>query len=192
MLNRQSHPRRQRGAALVTGLLIMMVMTLIGLAAMQSSIIQSNLATNAQLNTIGYQTAEAVLTSATSYTYLSKSLDKPTGTATSIPTGTQDIALETVTNGNNANGGGGGGGKVAVDTSGQVTYCGSLPAVLASGLSLDADQSVNNNTYSRYVFDLTANAEVKKNGKVQAHVQHSQRSTRLMLSQQGKMSLCNI
>lgn len=182
-------PRNQRGAALVTGLLIMMVMTLIGLAAMQSSIIQTNLATNAQLNTISYQTAEAVLTDAASFNYLSKSLKEANGI--NLPAGTEIVTLDSALETSAAKSGKTGG-QVRVATTGQVTFCGTLPPALATGLSLDADQSASNNTYTRYVFDLTATTKIENNGNVQAVAQHSQRSTRLMLSQQGGVAECNI
>jgi len=172
-----SLPRRQRGAALVTGLLIMIVMTLIGIAAMESSIIQTNLATNSQLNTIGFQTTEATLARAASYTYLSDAMANRTLGST-LPPPQQPIQISIDSKS---------GKTVNVTPNGQVDFCGTLRPDLIEGLSLDADQSVTNNALSRYVFDLTAATNVGG----QASTQHTQRSSRLMLSKPDE-PLCNI
>lgn len=183
--NLQSLPLRQRGAALITGLLIMMVMTLIGIAAMESSVIQGNLATNAQLNTVSFQATEATLARATSFTYLSQAMaDEVNGASLAVQ---EDTSLDKKTR--NA----GSGGKVTVTTTGQVDFCGTLAPELTQGLGLDANQSITNNAYTRYVFDLVVRTDVGNGGNVQASTQHTQRSTRLMLSKQGGgIPLCNI
>ena len=183
--NPHSLPLRQRGAALVTGLLIMMVMTLIGIAAMESSVIQGNLATNAQLNTVAFQVTEATLARAASFTYLSAAMaDEQNGSSLEVQ---EDASLDNKTLG------AGKGGKVSLTSRGQVDFCGTLPPQLNQGLGLDADQSISNNAYTRYVFDLVVNTQVGNGDSVQASTTHTQRSTRLMLSDQGGgIPLCNI
>jgi len=183
-----AQPRHQRGAALITGLLIMMVMTLIGIAAMESSVIQGNLATNAQLNTVSFQTTEATLARIAGYTYLSlaKKADEKNGEGwkgESEGSASLDNQIR----------GSGNGGEVKVTTREQVDFCGTLPPQLSQGLSLDANQSITNNALVHYVFDLAVRTDVGNGDTPQASTTHRQRSTRLMLSKQGGgIPLCNI
>jgi type IV pilus assembly protein PilX len=57
---RQS-PSRQRGAVLVIGLLLLVVMTVLGTAAMQSTGLQERMAGNARDRNLAFQAAEAAL-----------------------------------------------------------------------------------------------------------------------------------
>ncbi|WP_231882342.1 PilX N-terminal domain-containing pilus assembly protein, partial [Oleiphilus sp. HI0061] len=49
---------RQKGAVLVVSLIILLLMTLIGVASMSSSIMQEKMASNAQNNNATFQAAE--------------------------------------------------------------------------------------------------------------------------------------
>ncbi|BCR04651.1 hypothetical protein DESUT3_17200 [Desulfuromonas versatilis] len=51
----------QRGAVLVTGLVLMLVLTLLGLAAMQSTTLQEKMAGNLSNRNVAFQAAEAAL-----------------------------------------------------------------------------------------------------------------------------------
>lgn len=53
-----ANPQRQRGAALFVGLMLLIVMTLIGLAAMQSTLLQERMAGNFRLVNLAFQSAE--------------------------------------------------------------------------------------------------------------------------------------
>lgn len=56
-----SKPRRQRGLALAVAMVFLLVMTLIGLVAMQSSTVQSILARNTQFEIEATQKAQAII-----------------------------------------------------------------------------------------------------------------------------------
>lgn len=164
-----AHPRRQRGAALVTGLLIMMIMTLIGLAGMQSSIIQTNLATNSQLNTIGYQSAETTLTQvANNATLLIQAMDNGLGSNTTSSLTAYPAKLD-------------GTGTVTVNPTVQITPCGALPVDQCAGFGQDGDLGSNNTTPTCYGFSLAATIDI--NG--QANTQHSQQAKRPIPGQQS-------
>lgn len=51
-------PRRQRGAALFVGLVLLILLALIGLAAMQSTLLQERMAGNFRLVNLAFQNAE--------------------------------------------------------------------------------------------------------------------------------------
>jgi type IV pilus assembly protein PilX len=53
--------KRQQGAALIIGLIILVVLTLIGVQAMRSSIVQERMAGNMRERNVAFQAAEAAL-----------------------------------------------------------------------------------------------------------------------------------
>jgi type IV pilus assembly protein PilX len=60
-------PRRQRGAVLVIGLLLLVVMTVLSTSAMQSTILQERMAGNDRDRNLAFQAAEAALRDAEQY-----------------------------------------------------------------------------------------------------------------------------
>lgn len=60
-VNHPIHSRRQQGAALVVGLIILVVLTLIGVQAMRTNIVQERMAGNMRERNIAFQAAEAAL-----------------------------------------------------------------------------------------------------------------------------------
>jgi len=136
-------PGRQRGAALVTGLLIMIIMTLVGIATMESSIIQTNLASNTQLNAIGFQTTESALTRASNDAprigqALTAGFNNNPGPNIFYPQ--QNIILD-----NNS------GGTVAVNASTQVNLCGNLLPSQSPGTGQNANQNALNPAITQHV-----------------------------------------
>lgn len=59
--NRSISSHRQRGAALAVGLIILVVLTLIGVQAMRSNIVQERMAGNMRERNVAFQAAEAAL-----------------------------------------------------------------------------------------------------------------------------------
>jgi len=59
--NAISFPARQQGAALLVALFILVVISIIGVAAMRTSIFNSKIATSAQAGTMSFQGAESAL-----------------------------------------------------------------------------------------------------------------------------------
>lgn len=62
-LNRADHPgiRRQGGVVLVVALMFMLVMSIVGVAAMQSTLMQERMAGNTRDRNLAFQAAEAAL-----------------------------------------------------------------------------------------------------------------------------------
>jgi len=180
-------PGRQRGAALVTGLLIMIIMTLVGIATMESSIIQTNLASNTQLNAIGFQTTESALTRASNDAprigqALTAGFNNNPGPNIFYPQ--QNIILD-----NNS------GGTVAVNASTQVNLCGNLLPSQSPGTGQNANQNALNPTPTEYAYTYTAITLVGVGG--QAITQHVMQTRIPAPSQQGlpgagNVGLCQI
>ena len=60
-INRPSAPRTQQGAVLIVSLMILLVLTIIGINAMQTSTLEEKMASNARDRNIGLQSAEVAL-----------------------------------------------------------------------------------------------------------------------------------
>lgn len=64
-MNAQTNPPysavRQRGAALIVSLLILLVMTILGVASMQTTVLEEKMASNARDKQLSFQAAEAAL-----------------------------------------------------------------------------------------------------------------------------------
>ncbi len=166
-----SLPGQQRGAALITGLLIMIIMTLIGIATMESSIIQTNLAGNSQLNAIGFQTTEATLRRVRIPIPANAGLRNQTLNAVLINNNpgfnaTIDYPQQNITLDNTSTLGG----IVAVNTSAQVNFCGELLPNQSSGTGQNATQNALNTTPTEYAYTYTARTNVGGQATTQ-HVQ---------------------
>ncbi len=68
-VDRRTHPlaRRQRGAVLIVGLILLMVMTLIGVTAMKLTTLDERIAGNAQVRVGTFQAAESALAETADY-----------------------------------------------------------------------------------------------------------------------------
>ncbi|HEC19711.1 MAG TPA: hypothetical protein ENI97_10260 [Gammaproteobacteria bacterium] len=184
-----SLPRQQRGAALVTGLLIMIVMTLIGITAMQSSITQSNLATNAQLNTIGFQSTETALARASNdASLLEKALDngiQALNDGIYVATDTPDYnqfqaVLDIQVNENDTEDKT----TIPINTAIQVTPLGQK-ATCSKATGTNGNQSTTVTTPICTVFELVASTAI--GNSTQASTRHTQLSDRLMPPPPGGM-----
>lgn len=65
MRRRSGHPGRQHGVALVVALLLLLVITIVGLAAVRGTIMQQKMASNLFDRQIAFQSAEAAMRAAT-------------------------------------------------------------------------------------------------------------------------------
>jgi len=72
-------PPRERGAVLVIGLLILLVMTLIGVTAMSTSTMQERMSANGMNANIAFQAAESAVRAATSGITTAQSAMSSTG-----------------------------------------------------------------------------------------------------------------
>jgi len=75
---RSLQPVRQRGAALVVSLLILLVMTLIGVTAMQTTVMEERMAGNLRNSNLAFQAAEAALREAEAYLAPLTAANQPT------------------------------------------------------------------------------------------------------------------
>jgi type IV pilus assembly protein PilX len=66
-MNRESVARRQQGAVLVISLIILLVLTVLGIAAMQSTTMEEKMAGNARNRDLAFQSAEAALREGEAY-----------------------------------------------------------------------------------------------------------------------------
>jgi type IV pilus assembly protein PilX len=165
-MNRHS----QQGAALITGLIILVVMSLVGISTMETAVLQTNLASNAQLKAITYQETEAALQRGSTLNYMQLAMQRdPTDDQTSF---TYTDALDALGNP-----------PPVVNATATTSYCGTLASQDTRGQSMDANQATNSGAYTHHVFDITATAQLAVGG--QARSQHTQRSWRLMLAAGG-------
>ncbi len=184
-----SLPGQQRGAALITGLLIMVVMTLVGIATMESSIIQTNLAGNGQLNAIGFQTTEATLRRVRIPVPANANLrnlaldavliNNNQGFNTAIAYPRQNITLDNTSTT---------GGTVAVNTSARVSLCGELLPDQSRGMGQNATQNALNTTPTEYAYTYTAITDVGG----QATTQHVQQIRFPQPSLRGQPGIGNV
>jgi len=150
----------QSGSALATGLILLTVMSLVSLATLEGALVQTNLATNTQLKVIAFQEAETALKESATANNMIQAMAANDRTMRLSAINTTGLQKE-------------------VNTT--IEYCGILPSQNTRGMSLDNNQSaMNNNTYVRYVFDITSTVNLNENNQAQA--QHTQRSSRLMMS----------
>ncbi|HEB93938.1 MAG TPA: hypothetical protein ENI94_10850 [Gammaproteobacteria bacterium] len=171
-------PGRQCGAALITGLLIMIVMTLIGISAMESSLIQTNLASNAQLDSVGFQATETALAQADDNgTLLGVAINNTAGGSSTYASTT---ALDRTTDS------AGTGGTIAINTIVAATLCGELFGPQCEAYGLDANESKTEITSKCIGFTLAATTTAG----AQAMTRHTLVSSRPVPGQQGNAVQC--
>ncbi|MDO3723282.1 PilX N-terminal domain-containing pilus assembly protein [Marinobacter sp. chi1] len=126
--------RYQDGAALITSLIVLLVLTLIGVAGMNSSIMQERMAVNAQNSNRAFQAAEATVGALTNQLKannldtLRESMQSASGYSTE--------EAQTIDSSNGVSG------------SYQVRYLGEI--IVTSGTSMNADEGSNNLKGFRY------------------------------------------
>lgn len=138
--------RRERGAVLIISLIILLVLTLIGVAGMNSSVMQERMASNAQNSNRVFQAAES---SAAALTELLLSGDlsllQQAMQRTDKLSDEGSISLDT------ANG---------ISAEYQARYLGEI--IVSSGSSMDADESTT--LLKGYRFELRGSAEMDGTG----------------------------
>lgn len=137
---------RQRGAVLIVSLVILLVLTLIGVAGMNSSVMQERMASNAQNSNRAFQGAESSATALTeilmtgNLNLLQEAMD-----AADDLSSTGSVTLDA------ANG---------VQTEYQARYLGEV--IISSGSSMDADESTT--LLKGYRYELRGSAEMDNTG----------------------------
>ena len=136
-----SYPSRNQGMALILALVLLLVMSMLGVAGMQAAVMEQNMTSNAQQHMETFQAAESGLESTTGN-------DTVLGNALSAGNSGVDTSLDvSPTNGHYAG-----------ITSTNATFIGNASAV---GYTLTA--------YTNYAFELVARATLSAGSAVSQH-----------------------
>ncbi|WP_456085437.1 pilus assembly PilX family protein [Marinobacter lipolyticus] len=144
MMNRQTKfvlVQRERGATLIVSLIVLLVLTLIGIAGMNTSVMQERMAVNSQNSNRSFQAAESTVRSLMDLVYannldlLRESMQNASGLSSEVNV--------TIDSGNGVSG------------SYQARYLGEV--IVTSGSSMDADESSNQLKGFRYELEGEAN-----------------------------------
>ncbi len=136
----------QRGAVLIVSLVILLVLTLIGVAGMNSSVMQERMASNAQNSNRAFQGAESSATALTEILMTGNlNLLQEAMEAADDLSSTGSVTLDA------ANG---------VQTEYQARYLGEV--IISSGSSMDADESTT--LLKGYRYELRGSAEMDNTG----------------------------
>lgn len=179
---------KQKGTALITGLVLLTVMSVVSISTLENSIVQTSLSTNAQHKAIAFQEAETALQKANSPSHLlaaMKSSDRKStlsyksdlgNAASSSTAGAGNAWSKTKAGGTDSKG--------EIEAEAAVEFCGVLPSGSVRGMSLNSDQSSNSSKkYVRYIFDVSSTVNLTKGRQTKSI--HSQRSSRLMMGSSG-------
>lgn len=150
MMNRLAgfgRPRHQSGAALIVSLIVLLVLTLIGVAGMNTSVMQERMAVNSQNSNRAFQAAESTVSALTNQLYA----NDLTLLRESMQSATEESSVITVTTLDAGNG---------ITGSYQARYLGEI--IITSGSSMNADES--SNQLKGYRYELIGEATMANTG----------------------------
>lgn len=137
----------QQGAALIVSLIVLLVLTLIGVAGMNTSVMQERMAVNAQNANRAFQAAESTVSALTNQLYANDlSLLRE-----SMQSATEESSVVSVTTLDSGNG---------ITGSYQARFLGEI--IITSGSSMNADESSSQLKGFRY--ELIGEAEMANTG----------------------------
>lgn len=140
-------PSDQRGAALIISLIVLLVLTLIGVAGMNTSVMQERMAVNSQNSNRAFQAAESTVSALTNKLYandlslLRESMQNSSGESSKV----------TVTNLDSGNG---------ITGTYQARFLGKV--IVTSGTSIDGNES--SNQLEGYRYELIGEASMANTG----------------------------
>lgn len=138
--------RRERGAALIVSLIILLVLTLIGVAGMNTSVMQERMAVNSQNSNRAFQAAESTVGALTNQLY-ANNLDLLRESMQSASEESSKVS-QTLDSDNGVTG------------SYQVRYLGEI--IITSGSSMNADESSSD--LKGYRYELIGESEMANTG----------------------------
>ncbi len=138
---------RQQGATLIVSLIVLLVLTLIGVAGMNTSLMQERMAVNSQNSNRAFQAAESTLSALTNQLYA----DDLSLLRESMQNASEESSVVTVTTLDKANG---------VTGSYQARFLGEI--IITSGSSMNADES--SNQLKGYRYELIGEASMANTG----------------------------
>ncbi|HFE37831.1 MAG TPA: hypothetical protein ENK06_05355 [Gammaproteobacteria bacterium] len=197
----------QQGSALTTGLIMLTAISLVSVSTLESALVQTNLATNAELKAITFQEAETSLKRANNLDYIVQSMNETSKTIELSYSNDGEMKLEKSLGKDDdekdddekrekddrSDGDRGDREetktaktrRVKFDSKTRIKFCGVLASQDVRGMSLNANQAANSdNSYVRYVFDITSTVKLTEGSQTQS--QHSQRTSRLMMGSASK------
>ncbi|WP_228128469.1 pilus assembly PilX family protein [Marinobacter daepoensis] len=136
----------QRGAVLIISLIVLLVMTLIGVAGMNSSVMQERMAVNAQNSNRTFQAAESMVGALTNQLY-ANNLDLLRESMQAVDGNSSSVAVKV----DAANG---------IEGSYQARFLGEV--ILTSGSSMDANESSSD--LKGYRYELIGEADMDNTG----------------------------
>lgn len=138
---------QQRGAALIVSLIVLLVLTLIGVAGMNTSVMQERMAVNSQNSNRAFQAAESTVSALTNQLYANDlSLLRE-----SMQSATEESSVVSVTTLDSGNG---------ITGTYQARFLGEI--IITSGSSMNADESSSQLKGFRY--ELIGEAEMANTG----------------------------
>lgn len=176
LLKKPNQSSKQKGTALITGLVLLTVMTIVSVSTIESSIVQTTLSTNAEHKAVAFQEAEAALKLASSPTNLLAAMNDVNGKKNIRYQNYEedDDHLTTLASDE----------KGKLEAEANVVYCGILPSGSIKGMSLNANVATNaSKKYVRYIFDISSTVNLIEGRQTQS--KHSQRNGRLMMGSSG-------
>lgn len=138
---------QQRGAALIVSLIVLLVLTLIGVAGMNTSVLQERMAVNSQNANRAFQAAESTISALTNQLYA----NDLTLLRESMQNASGESSVVNVTNLDSGNG---------VTGSYRARYLGEI--IITSGSSMNADES--SSQLKGYRYELIGEATMANTG----------------------------
>ncbi|MBY6073342.1 PilX protein [Marinobacter salsuginis] len=138
---------RQRGAALIVSLIVLLVLTLIGVAGMNTSVMQERMAVNSQNANRAFQAAESTVSALTNQLYA----NDLTLLRESMQNASEESSVVTVSTLDSGNG---------ITGSYQARFLGEI--IITSGSSMNADES--SNQLKGYRYELIGEATMANTG----------------------------
>jgi len=161
------YPRRsERGVALVISLVLLVAMTILGVATLSSTRLNEKITSNAQQKSIAFEVAESAIASVWDKGYLTNALTSGPADSANNPVAVQAPDADTglavdfdVKNGS---------GNTVVDVEGELTvqYCGETAPI---GSDLNADESVT--TFVYQLIDVNSVVQIANTNTRSDHVQ---------------------
>ena len=185
--NRVVQLRSQHGVALVVSLVLLVSMTIIGIATLSGTRLNEQIVSNSQQKSIAFEAAESALESVTNYTDLYTAITSDPNAAVNNP---DAVVLADTESRLNTGYDLGKGGQVAVATSplavdieGRLTvqYCGEVQPI---GTSLSAD--LDSGQFTAILVDVNSVANVANSGARADHI----RRVLFQVPQTGRTGNC--
>lgn len=168
-IRRLATPQRQSGVALAISLVLLVAMTILGVATLSSTRLNERITSNAQQKSLAFEVAESAINSVWTVNDMMTSIDAIPTSSYNNPAAISDAALDSALSQDyDQNSSRSGGGKsVDLDATVTVQYCGE--SALPEGTTLSADESEIQMT--GLLFDVNGVATITNSSTRADHLQ---------------------